>query len=207
MGRIWYPEDGDPDDPETSTLYAWQSIPVVGRNPLVFGHESVPRAISKHAHELAIVPAQSLRRLADENGMIHVDQLPVPSKKLFRPYRGDQSAYNPMLQWIPADADVPEPVRIQDPAQMTVQERSAQIERLRYLGYKIDEPDPKTPTAQETVLMPAPRWDPNTHTAAEVIAYVLECDDLIERERVLAAERTGRARKRVLKRLGGEIDG
>ena len=206
MSRLWYASDcADVSKPDEVFLYELQAIPLVGRSPFTPPLEW-SKAISKHLVEsCGLLPTRLLEALADGDGKIDVSQLPQPARKLFRPYRGEQSRFNNAAQWIPVAQEEPEPVRIQDPAEMTVREREAQVERLRYLGYKVNEPDPEAPRGATTTLPRPPKFDPGEHSVAETISYLRNLDttvdaDAVEKGRVLAAERTGKARNGILKR-------
>lgn len=193
-------DDCDPDDPEQALLWASMYIPVAGGSPMVFPR-MIAELISKHYSECGIVHAPSLARLANPHGFIHVDQLPKQTKKFMRPYRGQQHVLNGAGGWVAMDVPEEPPIVIQDPVEMTIQEREAQVERLRYLGYKVNEPEPQPPKGR--VVPPeekAPRFDPTAHSVTEVLAYLRDLDDGLERQRVIHAETTGRARQGILKR-------
>lgn len=192
-------DDCDPDVPEQALLWASMYIPCAGRSPMVFPR-MIAELISKHYSECGVVHAPSLARLANEDGFIHVDQLPKQKKKFSRPYRGEQHPLNGAGGWVAMDAPEEEPIVIQDPAVMTVREREAQIERLRYMGYKVNEPEPEDPKARvlEAWEKP-PRQDPAKLSASEVNAYLRDVDEL-ERQRVIHAERNGKNRAGILKR-------
>ncbi|ATL65150.1 phage gene 29 protein family protein [Nocardia terpenica] len=183
---FWSIDSIDPADPEQRFLPALQAIPIMGRTPIIFP-EPIARAISKHLTEAGCPPMDAS----------------LAVKKFQRPYRGEQTVFNPAGQWVDIDAPEPEPVVIQDPAAMTVREREAQVERLRYLGYRINDPEPATPTAKvvDTLDTP-PRFDPAAHSVREVNTYLRELgeDDPLERRRVLHAERQGKGRNGILKR-------
>ncbi|WP_159840220.1 phage gene 29 protein family protein [Nocardia sp. CY41] len=194
MGKIWRIEDIDPNNPEERFLPALQFIPVGfgsdsgGRNRIVFP-EALARAISKHMTEAGCPPMDPA----------------LATKKVMRPYRGEQHQLNAMGTWVPVDEEEPEPVVIQDPATMTVREREAQIERLRYMGYRINEPEEPQRTARvvDAVDEP-PQFDPTTHTVTEVNAYLRDSKTSdLERRRVLYAERKNKARPGILKRHQG----
>lgn len=192
MSRIWRLEDIDPDDPEQRFLPVLQALPY-GPNatPMVFP-ESIARAISRHLTECGVPP-------------IDPD---AATKKLRLPHRGPNTGLNGAITWVPIDdEDAAPPVVIQDPATMTVFEREAVVERLRYQGYRINEPEDPPPTARVVdALDEPPRFDPSQHSVTEVLVYLRELDDDIERGRVLHAERTGQARKGILKRQKGIAD-
>lgn len=190
MGKIWRIEDVDPDNPEERFLPALQYIPVGfgsdagGRNRMVFP-EPIARAISRHLTEAGCPPMDPA----------------LATKKVRRPFRGEQHALNGMGDWVPVDEPDPDPVVIQDPASMTVREREAVVERMRYMGYRINEPEPDQPTARVVdAVDDPPRFDPTGHTVTEVNAYLRDLDDEVERLRVLYTERKGKARNGILKR-------
>jgi Protein of unknown function (DUF2744) len=202
MSKLWSAADcSDPGKPDEVFLYELQAIPLIGRSPLTVPLEWA-KAFSKHLVErCGVLPYRLLVNLADEDGKIDIADLPQPKMKLARPYRGQQSRFNNAAQWIPVEQDEPDPVVIQDPVSMTAQEADAVAERLRYRGYRVNEPVPKSPGGEVTTLPLAPRWNPGDHSVSEVIAYLRNLDDEVEKGRVLAAERTGKARNGILKKF------
>jgi hypothetical protein len=193
VAKIWRLEDIDPDNPEERFLPALQSIPVGfggdagGRNRMVWP-EPIARAISKHLTECGVPP-------------IDPEQATIEYR---RPYRGEQNRFNGAGGWVPKGSEPqPDPVVIQDPATMTVREREAVVERMRYMGYRINEPEeqPRKARVVDAIDEP-PRFDPTSHTVTEVNAYLRDTDDL-ERRRVIYAERKNKARPGILKRHKG----
>ncbi|MEU1432122.1 DUF2744 domain-containing protein [Nocardia sp. NPDC005746] len=192
MSKIWRLEDIDPDNPEERFLPALQCIPLdlagagTGQ-PMIFV-EPIARAISRHLTEAGCPPMDPA----------------LATKKFIRPYRGEQTTLNGSAQWVPLDTPEAPPVVIQDPVQMTTRERDAQLERYRFLGYKIDEPEPEQPRAAEVdAIDTPPRLDPSAHSVTEVNAYLRGLDDEVEHARVIYAERHGKARNGILKRHSG----
>ncbi|NEW40775.1 DUF2744 domain-containing protein [Nocardia cyriacigeorgica] len=194
MGKIWRLEDIDPDNPEERFLPVLQYIPIGwggdsnSRQRIVWP-EAIARAISKHLTEAGCPPIDPA----------------LAAKKLRAPYRGEQHPLNGMGTWVPIDEEDPEQVVIQDPVTMTKRERQAQIERLRYMGYRINEPEPPQPVAKVVdAIDDPPRFDPGAHSVTETNAYLRglseSIEDEVERRRVLYAERKGQARKGILKR-------
>ncbi|MGW4119894.1 phage gene 29 protein family protein [Nocardia sp. NPDC004711] len=188
MSKIWRLEDIDPDDPEERFLPALQAIPIGGGQPMILV-EPIARAISKHLTEVGCPPIDPT----------------AATKKYVRPYRGEQTPLNGAAQWVPLDTPEADPIVIQDPAQMTMREREAQVERLRFLGYRINEPEEPQPRAAEVdAIDTPPRFDPAAHSVTEVCAYLRGLDDdPVEAARVVYAERHGKARNGILKRHGG----
>lgn len=190
----------DPTVPAEAMLWASMYIPVAGRSPMVFPR-MIAEKFSEHYTEAGFVHVDYIRSMADENGMVHVDQLPQQKKKFRRPFRGAQSPLNGMGGWVPMDEVEPDPVRIQDPAAMTVAEREAVVERLRYKGYRINEPE-EAPKKASIGVAP-PRLDPSSKSVKEVNAYLRDLTDKTEYRSVVAAEQAGKARPGILKRHKG----
>src|SRR5690606_22857671 len=117
-----------------------------------------------------------------------------------RPYRGQQHLLNGMGGWVPMDSEDPEPVVIQDPATMTNEELNAQVERMRYMGYRINEPEPEVGKAS---VATEPRFNPKNHSVRDVNAYLRTCEDKDEYRNVILAEQAGKARPGILKKHKG----
>lgn len=190
----------DQSNPDEAMLWACMYIPVMGRSPMTFPR-MIGEKMSRHFVECGYVHVDNIRALADENGMVHVDQLPKQTKKFQRPYRGQQTQLNPMGSFVPMSVKDPEPVVIQDPVALTVQEREAQVERLRYMGYRINEPEPEPEKAKvlDALDMP-PTFNPDEHTVTEVNTYLRDLEDRTEYVRVIRAEKRGQSRNGILKR-------
>src|SRR5690606_7160755 len=195
--NIPWQSECDPTKPEEAMLWASMNIPVAGRSPMVFPR-MLCQSLSKHYSECGFVHVDYIRSLADENGMVHVDQLPEQQKKFMYPARGQRSVLNGAGGWGPMDQEQPEPIVIQDPSVMTVPEREAQLEVYRYLGYKIDEPEPEVKKA--SVAEAPPKFDPSKHSVTEVNAYLRAIEDKTEYRAVVLAEQAGKARAGILKR-------
>lgn len=182
--------DGEPSEEYMEAFAAWMLMGVPGVGSAVMNMIGpIGAAWSKHLYQCGL-------RFHPEHQTI----------KRLRPYRGQQHALNGMHQWVAMDTEEPEPIIVQDPASLTVLEREAQVEQLRYLGYKIDEPYREDAKAESIdALDDAPRFDPTEHTAMETISYLHELGDTdpVELGRVIYQERHGRKRNNILKRFGG----
>lgn len=77
----------DMDDPEEHVVWALVHLPNVG-GVVQVTHPMILRAWSKHLVECGFVWAPGLAELADENGMIHVSQLPAQQIKHQPPHEG-----------------------------------------------------------------------------------------------------------------------
>lgn len=188
MGRIWRIEDINPDNPEERFLPALQCIPMGPGMQRMVLPEAICRFISKHLTEAGCPPMDPA----------------LATKKYRPPVRGINHPLNGAADWVPLDAPEVPPVTIQDPVAMTDHEREAQVERLRYLGYRINEPEPVTVTGQVIdALDDPPRFDPDEHTVTEVCVYLRELGDTdpVERGRVLYRERKNKGRNGILKRF------
>lgn len=179
--------EGKPNEEYMERFAAWAFIGVPGIGSAVMNMiGSIAKAWSKHLYKCGFRFHPELQDI-----------------KRQRPYRGQQHALNGLHAWVPVDTEEPDPIVIQDPVSMTVHEREAQVERLRYLGYRINEPGPEDSKAYVIDAVEDPSlFDPSEHTAMEVISYLRELSDLdiLEKQRVVRKERQDRKRKNVLKR-------
>lgn len=192
----------DLSKPEQALLWASMYIPTAGtgRQPYVFPR-MMAEDFSVHYTECGFFHVDYIRSLADADGVIRVEDLPEQKKKLVRPYRGQQHALNPLGWWAPMDTPEEPAVVIQDPVAMTSHEREAQVERLRYMGYRINEPVPGPETGHVVdPLDDPPGYDPESNSVTEVNAFLRECEDRTEYIRIVRAEKRGRARQGILKR-------
>lgn len=89
---------------------------------------------SKHLVETGFAHRDFLESLADEDGYIHVSQLPVQSKKFQQAVRGQRHGYNNAARWVSVDTPDPEPMRIQDVRKLTLHEQHAVKEMLIETG-------------------------------------------------------------------------
>lgn len=111
------------DDPEEHFLFALMNIPGMGQSPMVIPLQ-LAKVISAHLFE---------------TGFRHVPEL--QTKKLLRPYRGDQTNLNPAAKWVPMDTEEPDPIVLPDIMTLTVHEREALLAQYRDQGL-LPEPEP-----------------------------------------------------------------
>lgn len=104
------------DDPEEHFLFALSNIPGMGASPMIIPLQ-LGKVISAHLYKV---------------GYRHHPEL--QEVKLLRPYRGDQTTLNPSAQWVPIDAEEPEPVVVPDITTLTVHEREAILAQYRAQG-------------------------------------------------------------------------
>lgn len=192
MQRFPTLEDCDQDDPRDAHRWvAAGGIPFHGSTPLLLQPDVLPD-FSEQLSDCGLVHAPSLARFADENGYIHVSQLPKQKKRPTPAFRGQQHMLNPASALVDVDADDPYAV-IPDPAQFTRHEQEVLKERLKLTGV-ITEPEPEIKGAK---IMPD--FNPSDHTPSVVHGYLLAADD-DERRRVLALEMRGKQRDKILNR-------
>lgn len=195
-------ESCDQDDPRTKFAWMFVAWPFIGDETFTPSDELVEKW-SKRVDDLALVDAERLRDLADENGFIHVDQLPTPKIKLLKANRGPDHTINGLSGWVGIDEPEPEPVIIPDVGVYTRYEQEIIKEQLRYHGVVKDE-EPKTPTARVNL---GPLFDPSEHTPSTVNGYLMGCDSQgndAEIRRVIAAEMAGKHRQQILRKWPGQ---
>lgn len=136
-----------PKKQEEYILECLQMMPVVAGTGAVT-HSAVLKGWAKHLVDAGSTHVEYLETLADENGYIHVSQLPRRKKKLVAPMRGPRHGYNNAARWVDVNAKATPPPVVQDPRTMTVQEREAQLGIYREMGY-IPGPDARRDVAIE----------------------------------------------------------
>lgn len=182
--RIPTLENCDPNDPEQVLQWIAVQLPFAGKQEYTPSPEQ-RAAWSKRWDSLAIVYAPSLAKLADENGNIHVSQLPQPKLKLRVPYRGQQHYLNGAMQWVDIDEPEVSPVQLPDMAEYTPHERAFMVEDLRYHG-AVKSDEPKMDTA--VVVDASDLFNPADHTVSAVNGYLMAPIPMSEKRRVIALE-------------------
>lgn len=182
----------DRTDPKTRLKPACVGLPWAGSQKLT-PPSDLAEEWSEHWVKIGLCYIGDIAALADANGMIHVDQLPVPELKLVPPHRGQQHPMNGTMQWIGVDEPEPDPVVIPDVSSKvhTREEQEIVAEQLYYDGViKLPEPERDVATVEKT-------FNPADYTPSEVRGYLIGADDR-ERSRVLALEMTGKHRPQIL---------
>lgn len=182
--RIPTLENCDPNDPEQVLQWIAVQLPFAGQQEYTPGPDQ-RAAWSKRWDSLAIVYAPSLAKLADENGNIHVSQLPQPKLKLRAPYRGQQHYLNGAMQWVDIDEPEVSPVALPDMAEYTRHEQEFIAEQLRYHGV-VKSDEPKMDTA--VVVDGSDLFNPADHTVSAVNGYLMAPIPMSEKRRVIALE-------------------
>ena len=185
----------DQNDPRTAHQWLCVQLPF-GQNQ---GHTPDLRLLpdwSQRIDDAGYRHVDQIRALADENGLIHVDQLPKQRKRFRAPYRGQQHALNGSGEWVDMDAEDPEPFAVPDPAAHTPHEQAAMAERMYYTG-ALKRPEPVVDKA--SVGTARPIFNPSEHTPNAVNTYLEYCANDVERRRVIAAEMNGKKRGQILR--------
>lgn len=181
------------DDPKQKNQWALVAIKLAGDTEFTPNPEA-REWMSEHLDDLAIVYAPDLAKLADENGNIHVSQLPERKKKLRTPHRGQQHYLNNTSEWVGIDEPDVAPVALPNMEEYTRHEQEFVAEQLRYHGVVKDAPVVEVDKASVTE---APVFNPADATVSYVKGYLVHASDQ-ERRRVLAAEMMGKKRQGIL---------
>lgn len=136
-------ESHNPNDPRQHAIWALRNLPMVAGVGAIT-HPSYLADWSEHLWKCGFAHRDYLAGLADENGNIHVSQLPEQTIKFQQPFRGQRSDYNNAARWVEVGAPDPEPVRIPDIRHLTQQENEAMLSQYRNAGMIPDgRPGPK----------------------------------------------------------------
>ncbi|MFC9514397.1 DUF2744 domain-containing protein [Nocardiaceae bacterium NPDC056970] len=185
-------ENCDRTDPKLALKPACVGLPWAGSQKFT-PPSDLAEEWSEHWGKIGVCYVGDIAALADEDGTIHVDQLPKPELRLIPPHRGQQHPMNATMQWVGCDEPDPDPVVIPDVSSKvyTRHEQEVIAEQLYHDGV-IDRPEPKRDVASVERT-----FDPADYTPSEVRGYLIGADDL-ERSRVLALEMTGKRREQIL---------
>ena len=126
-------DDHDPKDPRQHFAWALRNLPMVAGVGAIT-HPEFLSGWSEHLWKCGFAHRDYLEGLADENGNIHVSQLPQQVIKLQQPFRGPHSYYNNAARWVGADEPDPEPIHIPDIRQLTQQENEYMLRQYRAAG-------------------------------------------------------------------------
>lgn len=126
-------ENHNPRDPRQHVAWALRNLPMVAGVGAIT-HPAYLADWSEHLWKCGFAHRDYLAGLADEDGNIHVSQLPQQVIKFQQPFRGQRSDYNNAARWVGADEADPEPVRIPNIRQLTQQENEAMLQQYRDAG-------------------------------------------------------------------------
>lgn len=131
-------ETHDPNNPEEHFLWALRNLPMFAGVGAIT-HIGILRKWSEHLVNCGFAHRDFLAGLADENGYIHVSQLPRQVIKFQEAFRGPRHSYNNAARWVAANEPDPEPVRIPDIKKLTQQENEAMLAQYRRDGWIPDD--------------------------------------------------------------------
>lgn len=123
----------DWDNPEEHLSWALQAMPTFAGIGMVTNHGFL-RQWSEHLVKAGVCHVDSLKRLADEDGNIHVSKLPQQQIKYQPPFRGPRHQYNNAARWVGKDTPDPEPIHLPDIKTLTIQENEAMLQQYRDAG-------------------------------------------------------------------------
>jgi hypothetical protein len=126
-------ESHDPTDPKQHVAWALRNLPMVAGVGAIT-HPGYLGGWSEHLWDCGFRHRDYLEGLADENGNIHVSQLPQQLKKFQPAFRGQRNDYNNAARWTDMDEAPPEPVRIPNIRHLTQQENEAMLRQYREAG-------------------------------------------------------------------------
>ena len=131
-------ENHDPTDPKQHVVWALRNLPMIAGVGAIT-HPGYLADWSEHLVKAGFAHRDYLAGLADENGMIHVSQLPQQTIFWQPPFRGQRHDMNNAARWVAAGTPAPEPVVIPDINKMTQQENMAMLQQYKDNGW-LEEP-------------------------------------------------------------------
>jgi len=126
-------EEADLNDPEEHFLWALRNLPMVAGSGLMT-FSGYLRGWSKHLWECGFVHRSYLEGKADEDGNIHVSSLPEQRIHFREPFRGPHHTWNPAGRWAKPKDPEPEPARVPNIDEMTIQEQHALLYQFQQKG-------------------------------------------------------------------------
>jgi hypothetical protein len=85
---------------------------------------------SEHLFNCGFAHRDYIASLADENGMVHVDQLPRQILDFQPAMRGPRHSYNNAARWVTEGTPAPDPVRLPDIQELTANEQQAMLQQF-----------------------------------------------------------------------------
>lgn len=126
-------QEADFNNPEEHFLWALRNMPALAGAGMI-AHPSFLRQWSEHLWNCGFAHRDWLEGLADENGMIHVSQLPQQHIKFQPAMRGPRHNFNNAARWVSSDTPDPEPINLPDIRQLTIQENEMMLDQYRQAG-------------------------------------------------------------------------
>lgn len=137
----------DWENPKQHFVWALKRLPMMhGVGQIT--HPTILEGWSEHLTKCGFAHRDYLASLADENGHIHVSQLPEQQIKYQPVIRGPRHEYNAADGWVDMDAPDSPLIRLPDVSQLTLQEQAVILEQFHALGL-IPTPPPTDDVAKE----------------------------------------------------------
>ncbi len=121
------------DDPREHIAWGLVHMPSFRGTPLLT-HPEIIGDQSEHLFKLGFCHVGWLAGLANEDGFIHVDQLPKQQLKYQKQARGPRNPYNAASKWVDMETPEPKPMRIADIRALTPEENAAMIAQYQAAG-------------------------------------------------------------------------
>jgi hypothetical protein len=126
-------ETVDMGNAEQAVAWAMQFMPTLNGMPALIPSEFLA-VWSKHLVEAGFCHVDYVRRMADEDGNIHVSKLPRQRIKLSPPIRGSRHGLNNAWRWVDMDEPDPEPIRLPDITELQPNEQAALLSQFAEAG-------------------------------------------------------------------------
>jgi len=130
-------EDHNPNDPRQHVAWALRNLPMIAGVGAIT-HPGYLFGWSEHLWRAGFRHVDWIRGLADENGNIHVSQLPEQEIKFQPAFRGQRHDANNAARWVDKDTPDPKPVVIPDITKFTEQENLAMLRQFEEHGWIAD---------------------------------------------------------------------
>lgn len=126
-------QNHDPRDQRQHFAWALRNLPMVAGVGAIT-HPGYLADWSEHLWKCGFAHRDYLAGLADEDGNIHISQLPEQIIKFQQAFRGMRSDYNNAARWVGVDEVDPEPFVIPNIRLLTDQENQAMINQYKEAG-------------------------------------------------------------------------
>jgi len=126
-------DQADMNNPEEHFLWALRNMPSFAGAGMVT-HPGFLRQWSAHLWNCGFAHRDYLEGLADEDGNIHVSQLPKQTIKFQPAMRGPRHGFNNAARWVSQDTPEPVPINLPDIRELTIQENQMMLEQYRSAG-------------------------------------------------------------------------
>lgn len=121
------------DNPQDHFVWALRNMPMVAGSGGIT-HPAILRGWSEHLWECGFVHRDHLVSKANEDGHIHVNDLPTQRRRFQPAIMGPRHHYNPAARWVAPTAPDPKPRSIPDIRQFTQHENAAILRQYQEAG-------------------------------------------------------------------------